>query len=325
MQSNATEFLTPRHIQVVDQGPNHAKVTLEPLERGFGHTLGNALRRILLSSMPGFAVVEVSIDNVLHEYSSIEGVQEDVVEILMNLKNLAISLHSRDEAELWIRKDQPGPVTAADIEITHDIEVFNPDLVICNLNKGGKIEMRLRVVKGRGYAPSNVPNQSEQEDRTIGSLLLDATFSPVRRISYEVERARVEQQTDHDKLIIDIKTNGAIGAEEAIRKAARILLDQVTVFAELEKTEDVVEEPEEPEIDPFLLRDVDDLELTVRSANCIKAEQIKLIGDLVQKTEFELLKAPNLGKKSLQEIKEVLERHGYILGTRLENWPPKES
>lgn len=322
MQSNATEFLKPKHVQVVELGRNHAKVTLEPLERGFGHTLGNALRRILLSSMPGFAVVEVKIENVLHEYSSVEGVQEDVVEILMNLKNLGIALHSRDEAEFWIRKDQPGPVTAADIEISHDAEVFNPDLVICNLNKGGKIEMRLKIVKGRGYVPSNVRSQSEIEDRSIGTLLLDATFSPVRRVSYEVERTRVEQRTDLDKLIIDIKTNGAIGAEEAIRKSARILLDQLSVFVDLEKTEDVVRAPQEPEVDPILLRDVDDLELTVRSGNCIKAENIKLIGDLVQRTEYELLKTPNLGKKSLQEIKEVLQRHGLSLGMRLDNWPP---
>lgn len=322
MQSNATEFLKPKHVQVVDLGENHAKVTLEPLERGFGHTLGNALRRTLLSSMPGFAVVEVQITGVLHEYSSIEGVQEDVVEILMNLKNLAIRLHNAEEATFWLRKEESGPVTASDIELSHDAEVFNPDHVICHLNKGGKLEMRLKVVHGRGYVPSIALEQADAETRAIGSLLIDATFSPVRRISYEVESARVEQRTDLDKLIIDIKTNGSIGAEEAIRKSASIMLDQLSVFVDLEKTVDVVPVPEEPEIDPILLRDVDDLELTVRSANCIKGEKIQLIGDLVQRTEYELLKTPNLGKKSLSEIKEVLAQHDLSLGMRLENWPP---
>jgi DNA-directed RNA polymerase subunit alpha len=323
MLTYSSDFLKPRLVNVDELAPNHAKVTLEPLERGFGHTLGNALRRILLSSMPGFAAVEVEIAGVLHEYSSIEGVQEDVVEILMNLKNLAIRLHSRDEATFTLHKSEQGSVTAADISLDHDAEIFNPDLVICNLNKGGTIDMKIKVSKGRGYVPSNVQDAAKESDRPIGSLLLDATYSPVLRVSYEVERARVEQRTDLDKLVIDIKTNGAIGAEEAIQQAARILLDQLSVFVDLDIADETKKpQQDEPEFDPILLRPVDDLELTVRSANCIKAESIYYIGDLVQRTEVELLKTPNLGKKSLTEIKDILAQNGLSLGMRLENWPP---
>lgn len=322
MQGKATEFLKPRLVDVNEISPTHAKVTLEPLERGFGHTLGNALRRILLSSMPGYAVVEVEIDGVLHEYSTIEGVQEDVVEILLNLKNLAVRLHSKTETNLRLFKDKPGPVTAADIQLDHDVEVFNPDLEICNLTKGGKIDMLLKVQQGRGYVPANQRDNAEEEERAIGRLQLDATYSPVRRVSYDVESARVEQRTDLDKLVIDIKTNGAIGAEESIRQAAGILLEQLSVFVDLKGSIEAEPESEEPDVDPILLRPVDDLELTVRSANCIKAESIYFIGDLVQRTEVELLKTPNLGKKSLTEIKDVLAQHGLSLGMRLESWPP---
>ncbi|THB66889.1 MAG: DNA-directed RNA polymerase subunit alpha [Gammaproteobacteria bacterium] len=321
MQPRATELLKPRLVEVKEIGRNHAKVTLEPLERGFGHTLGNALRRILLSSIPGFAVVEAEIDGVLHEYSTIEGVQEDVVEILLNLKNLSIRMHTRDEATFAIKKEGAGVVTAADIELDHDVEIFNPEMIIANLTKNGKIDMKIKVIKGRGYVPANIDSKGDEE-RPIGLLQLDATFSPIRRVSYDVESARVEQRTDLDKLVIDIKTDGSVDPEEAIRRAAGILMDQISVFADLK--DNVVEEPveEEPEIDPILLRPVDDLELTVRSANCIKAESIHFIGDLVQRTEVELLKTPNLGKKSLTEIKDVLASHGLSLGMRLENWPP---
>ncbi len=322
MQGKPTEFLKPRLVEVQEIGVNHSKVILEPLERGFGHTLGTALRRILLSSMIGYAVVEVEIDGVLHEYSAIEGVQEDVAEILLNLKGLAIRLHTKTETTLSLSKSGAGPVTAGDIETDHDIEIYNPQLVIANLTKGGKLDMKLKIRQGRGYEPANQRTLSDDEDRPIGSLQVDASFSPVKRVSYDVERARVEQRTDLDKLVIDIKTNGAIDPEEAIRQAAGVLHGQICVFVDLKSNVEEEPEEEEPDIDPILLRPVDDLELTVRSANCIKAESIHFIGDLVQRTEVELLKTPNLGKKSLTEIKDVLASHGLSLGMRLENWPP---
>lgn len=321
MPDSATELLRPRTIDVQVINNRHAKVTLEPLERGFGHTLGNALRRILLSSMPGAAVVEVEIEGVLHEYTTIEGVQEDVIDILLNLKELAITLHSRDEARLTLSRQGPCVVTAADIAVDHDVEIANPEQVIAHLTKEGTLNMTLRVLRGRGYEPSTARGDA-QEDRPIGSLRLDATFSPVRRVSYSVERARVEQRTDLDKLILDIESDGTIDPEEAIRRAARILQEQVSAFVDLEGESEVQEKEEEPSIDPILLRPVDDLELTVRSANCLKAESIYYIGDLIQRTEVELLKTPNLGKKSLTEIKEVLASRGLSLGMKLENWPP---
>ena len=321
MQRSATEFLTPRSINVEEQTQTHARVVLEPLERGFGHTLGNALRRILLSSMPGSAVTEAQIDGVLHEYSAIEGVQEDVIEILLNLKALAVKLNGRDQAELSLSKKEEGPVTAADIQLDHDVEIVNPDLVICHLSKGGELNMKLTVSSGRGYEPADQREQDE-ESRAIGRLQIDATYSPIRRVSYMVESARVEQRTDLDKLIIDLDTNGTIDPEEAIRRAATILQQQLAVFVDLDQEKEPEESQEEEEVDPLLLRPVDDLELTVRSANCLKAENIYYIGDLIQRTEVELLKTPNLGKKSLTEIKDVLASRGLSLGMRLENWPP---
>ncbi|MBI2959674.1 MAG: DNA-directed RNA polymerase subunit alpha [Betaproteobacteria bacterium] len=314
-------FLKPRIIDVQSVGPNHAKVTMEPFERGYGHTLGNALRRVLLSSMPGSAATEVQISGVLHEYSTIEGVQEDVVDILLNLKGAVLKLHNRDEVILSLSKNGEGAVTAGDIERMHDVEIVNPDHVIAHLAPGGKLEMQIKVEKGRGYVPGNV-RVIPEESKGIGKIILDASFSPVRRISYAVESARVEQRTDLDKLIIDIETNGAIEPEEAIRYAARILVDQLSVFAALEGTTPAIEERRTPPVDPILLRPVDDLELTVRSANCLKAENIYYIGDLIQRTETELLKTPNLGRKSLNEIKEVLASRGLTLGMKLENWPP---
>jgi len=324
MSSNVTEFLKPRIVDVTTYNERHAKVTLEPLERGFGHTLGNALRRILLSSMPGSAIVEVEIDNVLHEYTSVEGVQEDVMDVLLNLKGIAIIMHARDEATLRLTKKGPGVVTAGDIDVDHDIEIVNPDHVIANLTKQGEIAMTLRVRKGRGYEPATQRHMEEGESRPIGSLQIDATYSPVYRVAYNVESARVEQRTDMDKLILDIETNGTIDPEEAIRRAATILKDQISVFVDLQADEHVREEERSSDIDPILLRPVDDLELTVRSANCLKAENIFYIGDLIQRTEVELLKTPNLGKKSLTEIKDVLASHGLALGMRLEVWPPPE-
>ncbi|MGB1236556.1 MAG: DNA-directed RNA polymerase subunit alpha [Pseudomonadales bacterium] len=323
MQRSVNEFLSPRHIDVKELSNTRARVTLEPLERGFGHTLGNALRRILLSSMPGCAVSEVEIEGVLHEYSALEGVQEDVIEMLLNLKGVAVLLHNGDEATLTLSKSEPGVVTAADIQLNQDVEIANPDHVIAHLNHGASLNMKLKITRGRGYVPADARVSDEDETRAIGRLQLDASYSPVRRVSYVAESARVEQRTDLDKLIIDIESNGTIDPEECIRRAATILQHQLAVFVDLEDAADQAkEEAKEPEIDPVLLRPVDDLELTVRSANCLKAEQIYYIGDLIQRTEVELLKTPNLGKKSLTEIKDVLASKGLSLNMRLENWPP---
>jgi DNA-directed RNA polymerase subunit alpha len=273
--------------------------------------------------MPGCAISEVEIEGVLHEYSSIEGVQEDVIEILLNLKGVAIALHNGDEALLTLSKSEAGSVTAGDIQLTQDVEIANPEHVIAHLNPGAALNMQLRVTRGRGYVPADSRNSDEDETRAIGRLQLDASYSPVLRVSYAVESARVEQRTDLDKLVIDIESNGTIDPEECIRRAATILQQQLVVFVDLEDAgEQTRAEPNEPEIDPVLLRPVDDLELTVRSANCLKAEQIYYIGDLIQRTEVELLKTPNLGKKSLTEIKDVLASKGLSLGMRLENWPP---
>ena len=322
MPHSSLEFLTPKHIQVDQVSNTRAQVVLEPLERGFGHTLGNALRRILLSSMPGCAVTEVEIDGVLHEYSAIEGVEEDVIEILLNLKGVAVKLNTANEAELSLSKEGPGVVTAGDFVLDHDVEIANPDHVIATLNGAGKLNLRARVGRGRGYQPADAVVSEEDSGRVIGSLLLDASYSPVRRVAYKVDNARVEQRTDLDKLIIDLETNGTIDPEEAIRRAATILQQQVAVFVDLESSDFPEEKQVEEEIDPILLRPVDDLELTVRSANCLKAENIYYIGDLIRRTEVELLKTPNLGKKSLTEIKDVLASRGLSLGMRLENWPP---
>ncbi len=321
MQPFGGELLKPRVVKVTPTTTRHAKVTIEPFERGFGHTLGNALRRVLLSSMPGSAITEVEIDGVLHEYTSIEGVQEDVVDILLNLKLVAIRLNARDSAELRLHKKGPGPVTAGDIQLDHDVEIINPGLVIANLTKAGELNMMLKIERGRGYRPATQAG-TQESSATIGRLQIDASFSPVRRVSYTVESARVEQRTNLDKLILDIETNGTIDPEEAIRRAGSILKDQLSVFVDLQGQEEGTSKAAEELYDPILLRPVDELELTVRSANCLKAENIHYIGDLVQRTEVELLRTPNLGKKSLTEIKEVLESHGLSLGMRLDNWPP---
>ncbi len=324
MQNNPYDFLTPREIDVETISPFHARVTLEPLERGFGHTLGTTLRRILLSSMPGAAITEVKIDGVLHEYSTIPGVQEDVIEILLNLKNVSIKLHGREEVTLRLNKKGPGVVVAGDIESEHDVEIVNPEHVLAHLNETGTLNMTLNVSLGRGYqTASSRENLLEGDDKlTIGALHLDASFSPVRRVSYSVESARVEQRTDLDKLVIDLETNGTLDPEEAIRRSATILQQQLAPFVDLKSSFVAKEINEQQSINPIYVRPVDDLELTVRSANCLKAESIFYIGDLVQRTENDLLKTPNLGKKSLTEIKNVLASHGLSLGTRLDNWPP---
>ena len=321
MQEVNREFLKPNVISVDNVDLTHARVTLEPLERGFGYTLGNALRRILLSSMSGAAVTEVRIENVLHEYSSIPGVQEDVIEVLLNLKNLAVRMHNRTETVLRVSKKGSGTMTAGDIQLDHDVEVVNPNHVIANLSEEGELSMEITVTTGRGYEVVDISNASE-ETREVGVLKLDASYSPVRRVSYSVENARVEQRTDLDKLVIDIETNGTIDPEDAVRRAATILHEQISVFVQLEETARSAGDIAEEKIDPLLLRPVDDLELTVRSANCLKAENIYYIGDLIQRTEVELLKTPNLGKKSLTEIKDVLASRGLSLGVRIENWPP---
>ncbi|MCO5101947.1 MAG: DNA-directed RNA polymerase subunit alpha [Burkholderiaceae bacterium] len=321
-----TAMLKPRIVEVEQLGASHARVVMEPFERGYGHTLGNALRRVLLSSMVGYAPTEVQITGVVHEYSAIDGVREDVVDLLLNLKGVTFRLHNRDEVYLTLRKDTPGPVTAADIDVPHDVEVINPDHVIATLTQGGKLDMSIKVERGRGYLPGTMRNLNET--KTIGKIVLDASFSPVRRVSYQVESARVEQRTDLDRLVVDVETNGVIAPEEAVRQSARILVEQLSVFASLEGGVEPMAEPpvlggvRGPQIDPLLLRPVDDLELTVRSANCLKAENIYYIGDLIQRTENELLKTPNLGRKSLNEIKEVLASRGLTLGMKLENWPP---
>ena len=321
-----TNLLKPKTINVEQLGANRAKVTLEPFERGYGHTLGNALRRVLLSSMVGHAATEVTIAGVLHEYSSIDGVQEDVVNILLNLKGVVFKLHNRDEVTLSLRKDGEGAVTAADIQTPHDVEIVNPEHVIMNLSHGGKIDMQIKVENGRGYVPGNVRRYGDESPKSIGRIVLDASFSPVKRVSYTVESARVEQRTDLDKLVLEIETNGAVTAEAAVRASAKILVEQLVVFAQLEGTDSIdfpaPAQRSSQQFDPILLRPVDELELTVRSANCLKAENIYYIGDLIQRTENELLKTPNLGRKSLNEIKEVLASRGLTLGMRLESWPP---
>ena len=324
MQDIYKSFLVPKNIQVQAISPLHSKIILEPLERGFGYTLGNALRRILLSSMPGAAIVEAQVENVLHEYSSVEGLREDMVDVLLNLKGVAIKLEGRDEVVLTLHKKGDGPVVAADIRPEHDVEIVNPNHVIANLTHGGEINMKLKVTVGRGYQPASTRESELEESRPVGALYLDASFSPVRRVTYSVENARVEKRTDLDKLIIELETNGTLDPEEAIRRSATILQHQLATFVELQHEASSHLTDQKEQIDPILLRPVDDLELTVRAANCLKAENIYYIGDLVQRSENDLLKTPNLGKKSLMEIKSVLSQRGLSLGMLIEGWPPSE-
>jgi DNA-directed RNA polymerase subunit alpha len=322
MQSAVPDLLKPRLVEVQTVNPFRARVIVEPLERGFGHTLGNALRRILLSAIPGAAVVEAEIEGVLHEYTTKEGVQEDVIDILLNLKGLAIRMvGSRPESFMTLSKKGPGQVLARDFQLEPDLEIFNPNHLIANLTKEGELNMKLKVRRGRGYQPAVVRQSGEEENRPIDKLLLDASFSPIRRVTYNIESARVEQRTNLDRLVIDLETNGTVDPEETIRIAATILQEQLSIFVELQGKEESMNQPRGIDVDPLLLRPVDDLELTVRSANCLKAENIYFIGDLIQRTEVELLKTPNLGKKSLTEIKDVLASKGLSLGMKLENWP----
>jgi len=322
MLDKVTDFLTPTSIGVERFNTNHFKITLEPFERGFGYTLGNALRRILLSSMAGCAVVEAKIDGVLHEYSTVEGVEEDVIDILLNLKGVAFKLEGRDNVNLSLNKKGPGIVTAGDITLEHDVEIVNPEHVIAHLTDVGELNINMTVQRGCGYQPAATRVKAEESTKSVGVLQIDASFSPIHRVAYIVENARVEQRTDLDKLVLDIETDGTLDPEEAIRRAANILQHQLSAFVDLQTTEASKEAYEEIKVDPVLLQSVDDLELTVRSANCLKAENIYYIGDLVQRSENELLKTPNLGKKSLNEIKDVLASRGLSLGMNLEHWPP---
>lgn len=324
MESNA--LLKPHLVEVERASDRRAKISMEPLERGYGHTLGNAIRRILLSSISGAAITEVAIDGVLHEYTTVEGLQEDVIDVLLNLKNVSVRMHERSEAELYLDKSTPGPVTAGDITTDHDVEIVNPDLVIAHLT-GGALKMTLKVEQGRGYQIAQAETGDSDADggvTGVNALRLDASFSPIRRVSYSVQRARVEQRTDLDKLVLDIETNGTIEPQDAVRAAAKTLYDQLSVFVDLDTHVEATRQRETTVTDPALLKPIDDLELTVRSTNCLKAEDIHYVGDLVQRTETELMRTPNLGKKSLAEISEVLAEHGLKLGMTVENWPPVE-
>ncbi len=320
MQGSAKDFLKPKLVESLKTGANEFKVILEPLERGFGHTLGNALRRTLLSSMVGSAVTEVAIDGVMHEFSTIEGVQEDVLDILLNLKEVSVALNTTDSTEVVIDKKGPAVITVADIEANGtDISAFNPEKVIATVNDGGHMRMTLKINTGVGY---DTAVSRDDEASTIGGMQLDASFSPIKRVSFTVDAARVNQKVNLDKLNIVLETNGSLNAEEAIKRAASILQDQLSSFVELELVEEEEALPTSDDFDPQLLAAVDELELTVRSANCLKAEQIYYIGDLIQKSEQDLLRTPNLGRKSLNEIKEVLTDKSLELGTAIENWPP---
>ncbi|MDA9730249.1 DNA-directed RNA polymerase subunit alpha [SAR86 cluster bacterium] len=316
------DFLTPKEILVEEVDSNNSKIVLEPLERGFGHTLGNALRRIILSSIPGAAVSEAKINGVLHEFGSIDGVKEDVINILLNLKGLSVRLSDQEEVEISVNKSGSGDIKGSDFEIPAGVEIVNPDHVVATLADKGSLEMTAKVTKGRGYVPVDIIALAESEDTEVGSLKIDASYSPIKKVSYSVENARVENRTDLDKLILEVETNGTIDPEEIVRLAATILQRQLMAFAELGFETEEPEEDETPPVDPIMLRPVDELELTVRSANCLKVEKIHYIGDLVTRKESDLLRTPNLGRKSLNEIKEVLAARGLSLGLELENWPP---
>jgi DNA-directed RNA polymerase subunit alpha len=316
------DFLTPKEILVEEVDSNNSKIVLEPLERGFGHTLGNALRRIILSSIPGAAVSEAKINGVLHEFGSIDGVKEDVINILLNLKGLSVRLSDQEEVEISVNKSGSGDIKGSDFELPAGVEIVNPDHVVATLADKGSLEMTVKVTKGRGYVPVDIIALAESEDTEVGSLKIDASYSPIKKVSYSVENARVENRTDLDKLILEVETNGTIDPEEIVRLAATILQRQLMAFAELGFETEEPEEDETPPVDPIMLRPVDELELTVRSANCLKVEKIHYIGDLVTRKESDLLRTPNLGRKSLNEIKEVLAARGLSLGLELENWPP---
>ena len=319
MQISVIDLLVPTEIQVENVSDTVSKVTLEPLERGFGHTLGNALRRILLSSMPGAAVTDVVIDGISHEYSTIEGVREDVIDILLNLKDMPVKLIEGNEAELKLSVDGPCEVTSSSFEAPGNVELTDADHHVVSLVDKIKLNMSVFVRTGRGYEPADI---RDDENNTVGGLKVDASFSPVKRVSYSVENARFEKRTDLDKLILELETDGTIDAKMAIEHSATIMQQQLAAFVDLEAIEEQEAKKEQNDFDPLLLRSIEELELTVRSTNCLNAESIFLIGDLIQRSEFDLLKTPNLGKKSLNEIKDVLASKGLSLGMVLDNWPP---
>ena len=319
MQISVIDLLVPTEIQVENVSDTVSKVTLEPLERGFGHTLGNALRRILLSSMPGAAVTDVVIDGISHEYSTIEGVREDVIDILLNLKDMPVKLIEGNEAELKLSVDGPSEVTNSSFEAPGNVELTDADHHVVSLVDKIKLNMSVFVRTGRGYEPADI---RDDENNTVGGLKVDASFSPVKRVSYSVENARFEKRTDLDKLILELETDGTIDAKMAIEHSATIMQQQLAAFVDLEAIAEQEAKKEQNDFDPLLLRSIEELELTVRSTNCLKAESIFLIGDLIQRSEFDLLKTPNLGKKSLNEIKDVLASKGLSLGMVLDNWPP---
>ena len=319
MQISVIDLLVPTEIQVENVSDTVSKVTLEPLERGFGHTLGNALRRILLSSMPGAAVTDVVIDGISHEYSTIEGVREDVIDILLNLKDMPVKLIEGNEAELKLSVDGPCEVTSSSFEAPGNVELTDADHHVVSLVDKIKLNMSVFVRTGRGYEPADI---RDDENNTVGGLKVDASFSPVKRVSYSVENARFEKRTDLDKLILELETDGTIDAKMVIEHSATIMQQQLAAFVDLEAIAEQEAKKEQNDFDPLLLRSIEELELTVRSTNCLKAESIFLIGDLIQRSEFDLLKTPNLGKKSLNEIKDVLASKGLSLGMVLDNWPP---
>ncbi len=326
MYTEMNEMLTPKVLKVQSDKPNHSRIVLEPLEPGYGYTLGTALRRILMSSMPGSAITEATIEGVLHEYTTIEGVQEDVVYILLNLKDIALKLTVGSEAMLTLNMQGPCEVTAGDIQLTHGVEIMNPELVIAHLNENGKLNMTLKVEKGMGYHSADTFTRltdDEAVQKSVGILKIDNTFSPVKKVAYFVDKTRVGNRTDLDKLTIELHTNGTLDPEDAIRISAAIMQRQLHAFADMKFEESCADKKVTNDFDPVLLRPVDDLELTVRSANCLKAENINFIGDLIQKSENELLQTPNLGKKSLTEIKDVLAARSLALGMKLESWPPE--
>jgi DNA-directed RNA polymerase subunit alpha len=324
LQKNWTDLIKPNKLDI-QPGPDEnrfAKVVAEPLERGFGLTLGNSLRRILLSSLHGAAVTSVQIDGVLHEFSSITGVREDITDIVLNVKQIALRMGGDGPKRMRLRAEGPGEVTAGQIDTGHDIEIMNPGMVICTLDDGARVDMELTVDVGKGYIPAT---QNRPEDAPIGLIPVDSIFSPVRKISYHVDNTRVGQVTDYDKLTMEIETNGAVRPEDAVALAARILQDQLQLFINFEEPQQrtVEDSQAEPPFNRNLLRKVDELELSVRSANCLKNDNIVYIGDLVQKSEAEMLRTPNFGRKSLNEIKEVLATMGLHLGMEIPNWPPE--
>ncbi|MEP0520328.1 MAG: DNA-directed RNA polymerase subunit alpha [Hyphomicrobiales bacterium] len=324
IQKNWQELIKPTKLEVKpgDEPLRVATIVAEPLERGFGMTLGNALRRILLSSLQGAAVTAVQIDGVLHEFSSIPGVREDVTDIVLNVKAIAVKMEGDGPKRMTVRKQGPGAVTAGDIQTVGDVEILNPDLVLCTLDEGAEIRIEFTVNTGKGYVSAE---RNRPEDAPIGLIPVDSLYSPVRKVSYKVENTREGQVLDYDKLLLTVETDGSISPEDSVAFAARILQDQLSIFVNFEEPQKEVVEDQTPELafNPALLKKVDELELSVRSANCLKNDNIVYIGDLIQKTESEMLRTPNFGRKSLNEIKEVLAGMGLHLGMEVENWPPE--